>query len=119
MNNYHSVTLSVSNKKLNCNNIINYLKHINIMASVTENKSITPDGIENGCNILLPYVNKDTLQYQIWEPLKRRHNLSCAHLNVPGTYSGCIYDFIMKTNCPSRLKEEAKQAKQAKQAEEK
>lgn len=109
MNNYHSVTLSVSNKHLQCKHIINYLHHCNIIASVTENKSITPSGIENGCNILLPYVNKQTLKENIWEPLQRRHNLTCAHVNVPGTYSGCIYDFIMKTNCPSRLKELEKQ----------
>ena len=81
------------------------------MASVTENKSITPDGIETGCNILLPYINKQSLKEDIWEPLQKRHNFKCAHLNVPGTYSGCIYDFIMKTNCPSRIKELKKQEK--------
>ena len=104
MNNYHSVTLSVSNENLNCETILKYLKQNNIMASITKNKSITPDGIENGCNILLPYVNKKSLKNDIWYPLQKQHNLKCAHLNVPGTYSGCIYDFIMNTNCPSQIK---------------
>jgi len=111
MNNYHSVTLSVSNKNLNCKTIINYLKHFEIMASVTENKSITPDGQETGCNILLPYVNKQQLKQKIWEPLKQRHNLTCAHVDVPGTFSGCIYDFIMDTNCPSQIKRQKEENK--------
>ena len=106
MNNYHSATLSVSSNRLNCNDIINYLNHSKILSSVVENKSVTPDGIENGCNILLPYVNKITLKNQIWYPLKVRHELTCAHLSIPGTYSGCIYDFIRDTKCPSQIKKQ-------------
>jgi len=98
--NYQSVTLSVSTKKLSCKSIINYLNHVNILASITENTSITSDGLENGCNILLPYVKKSTLKTQIWEPLQKQHNFTCAHIHVPGIFDGCISDFIMKSYCP-------------------
>lgn len=102
---HHSVTLSVSSPKLNCSDIAIFLKKSKIMGNVTSNKSIICKDetctMEHGCSILLNYINKNSLENDVWKPIKKENNLTCAHLNIPGLYSGCIYDFIRDTNCPN------------------
>ena len=58
---YNNVLLSVSNKNLKCNELSQDLMKIGIMCSITPNTSILcKNNIcwkENGCSILLNYVN--------------------------------------------------------------
>jgi len=100
--------LSISSANLKCSEIAMYLKKIKIMGNVTSNKSIICQGdtctMEHGCSILLNQIDKKSLENQVWKPIKKNNNLTCAHLNIPGLFSGCIYDFIRDTNCPNFLK---------------
>lgn len=102
---YQSIVMSVSSKKMNCNNIVNLLRKQNILASVTSNKSVLYDNeefrVENGCRILFAeFIDKKVLEQRVWLPLKRQEKIDCAHVNVPDHFSGCIYDFLRKTDCP-------------------
>ena len=103
---FESAELSISSKNLKCERVANYLKKAGIMSSITSNQSIICDNenhcyFENGCRIKLNVCNKPILKDQIWEPIKKQENLTCAHLKIPGIFSGCIYDYIRDTSCPN------------------
>lgn len=104
---YQSIALSVSSNNMNCNNIAKFLLKQKVVSNVTPNISIVPYKddyiIENGCQILLTnFINKKYLEEKVWIPLKNEANLSCAHVVAPGQFSGCIYDFIRKSDCPNK-----------------
>ena len=105
---HHSVTLSISSPNLKCSEIAMYLKKSKIMGNVTSNNSIICQGktctLEHGCSILLNQISKNSLENNVWKPIKKDNKLNCGHLNIPGSFSGCIYDFIRDTDCPNFLK---------------
>ena len=94
MEKFETVNLSISSKKLNCDDILKFLYASKIKCSVTSNKSIVYKNkkwnIENGCNLNLHTVNKDDIKNVIWLPLSNKYKLGCAHLNIPNEYSGCV-----------------------------
>ena len=97
--------LSISSKNItDCSNVIKTLKKLNIIAQVNHNKSIVKENnkliIENGCNIKFIELQKNLTLKKTWEILKKNHCLNCAHLEIPGKFSGCIYNFIRPSNCP-------------------
>ena len=100
-----SLVMSVSAEKLDCNDIIRYLQHYQIMASVTENKSIICKDnvckVENGCKIIFNKIDKFNLKHIVWKPIKKLNKLECAHIYVPGEFNGCIYDYLEPTKCPN------------------
>jgi len=107
MNKIHpSVELSVSNKTLKCDDIAQYLVRAGVVASITQNQSILCDNkkpdachIEYGCRILFGQASKETVS-MVWKDIKKNNELTCAHIKVPNTFSGCIYDFLRETKCP-------------------
>ena len=80
-----------------------------IDANVVEGKSLVENKYETSCQITfakklgeepMKPILKDT-----WEELKKRHHLTCGHLNINGKYSGCILDYLEPTKYRSwRLK---------------
>tara|TARA_B100000683_G_C12015623_1_gene359798 strand:- start:155 stop:490 length:336 start_codon:yes stop_codon:yes gene_type:complete len=101
---FHSVELSISKKHLNCLEIAKYLKTVGIMASITPNTTVVCNQhkckLENGCRILLNDCDKQIIKEKIWEPIKNKNQLNCAHIKIPNTFSGCIYDYLRDSNCP-------------------
>jgi hypothetical protein len=101
---FDSLQLSISNKNLDCNQIISELASMGIMASVTKNKSIICDSkknckIEKGCRILFNRISRNELHH-VWKTIHRNHQLSCAHIYAPPIFSGCILDFLRPSVCP-------------------
>jgi hypothetical protein len=99
-----SVTLSISGHRLDCNEVAEHLRKAGIMSSVMSNTSVVYQNaqyqLEPGCRILVNECDKKTLNHSIWQPIKTMGNLSCAHVHVPGQFSGCIYDYLRDSACP-------------------
>ena len=96
-----SSTLSVSSKKkLQCENIADFLGKAGIMVDVTSNITMLPNK-EYGCRFVQSIQNKDEIKHT-WEILKNKYNFTCAHLNIQGKYNGCVLDFIQPTLCPDK-----------------
>jgi hypothetical protein len=99
-----SVDLSVSSQKVdkNCKNLIKLLMQNNVVAKVTPNTSINPDGLlENGCTVRLPrkYGEDDKKNIKsLWETI-RVDNFNCAHLQIFGKFDGCISDYLRPSKC--------------------
>lgn len=101
MTQLESPTLSISAKKLKCEEIISFMKLVKIPCHITKNTTLTQKmEIEEGCQILIQQVDKQILEENIWYPLMKKYKLKCAHLSIPGKYSGCIYGFINFKGCP-------------------
>ena len=107
MNTKHqSVELSVSQKTLSCQEVAENLLKTKIMASITPNSSIVCNSknncqIEKGCRILFGLITKSEIT-DTWKNLKENHHLQCAHIKIPGGFSGCIYDYLQDTKCPGK-----------------
>jgi len=99
-----SVELSISQKKLSCEEVAENLLKTKIVASITPNQSIVCNGknncqLEKGCRILFGMATKTEIK-NTWQNLKQEHTLGCAHLKIPGDFAGCIYDYLQDTKCP-------------------
>ena len=93
-----SSTLSVSSKyKLSCEEMAEFLKTLNIKTLITSNISLTPHK-EWGCQLTQSITSKNDI-YKIWEPIKHKYGFNCAHLTVGNSFSGCVLDYLTKTNC--------------------
>ena len=110
-----NVTISISSPKLssNCEEVVQTLKHLGIMSNITPNRTIfTPNNdiastvrvrTEQGCRIIFgvpPEKNIHKEVEKVWKIVKKKHNLTCAHVNVNHNWSGCIYDYLRPSSCP-------------------
>lgn len=98
-------TLSISSHKItDCSKVVNTLKKIGVISQVNHNTSIVKENnkfiIENGCNIKFIEFPKHLSLKNTWKILKNNHKLTCAHLEIPGKYTGCIYNYLRPTSCP-------------------
>lgn len=99
--------LSISRQGLNCSDVAEYMKNLQIPCSVTPNVTVrchtledntTKCEVEQGCSVIFnerPYV---------WNNLKSKFDLNCAHLHAHSNYEGCIYDYVRSSDCPSSEK---------------
>ena len=97
--------LSISSKNIkNCENVANLMHDLGIISKVSKNYSIVKSNgtivKENGCDIKFTSFNDKNQIIQSWNTLKQKYNLSCAYLEIPYKYSGCIYNYINKPKCP-------------------
>ena len=90
-----------------CKEIAQSLQACNIACKITNTHSIVPINkmstehrYERGCDILITNYNHQNIISTIWNPLQKKYQLGCAYLKIDGIYSGCIYNFERKTNCP-------------------
>jgi hypothetical protein len=98
--------LNISGNEIddNCLNVIEFLKSSNIFSNVISNKTIFNNQIENGCKITLSGLNPIYIEEKVWFPLERMLNIKCAHLEITRNYSGCIQNFIKKSECNQKNK---------------
>ena len=99
-----TTTLSISSDKFdNCDEVMLYFRHCGIPCDITQNKSIIKKGdsyqTETGCRILFT-GKKKVVTPDLWESLKNKFNLKCAHIKIDGQFKGCIYDYIRPSSCP-------------------
>ena len=95
---YVTSTLSVSKKEnLDCKEMAKYLSKCNIITSVSDNISTTPN-IEYGCRLVHSVNSKSDIE-NIWNLLKDKYNFKCGHLKIDGHYDGCILNYLRPSIC--------------------
>ena len=95
--------LSISSDRIeSCNEVAKYLNVMGIECFTVYNTTSHKNKIENGCNISFHKMDKKDIN-STWDLLKKRYKLGCAHLTVYPIFSGCIYDYIRESNCPSDI----------------
>lgn len=99
--------LTISSKKIDnkCSNVLDFLKLNNIEAKVSSSKSIIINNnndtiVENSCELVLTKMKSEELKEGIfWNKLKKKFDLECAHLEIPNVFTGCIMNFLCKSQC--------------------
>ena len=103
----HTATLSVSNKKCDCDRIVQSLLKSGIPCSVTPNDTVICKAVngkkkcwrEKGCRVVFGDIwLKDDMR-EIWKTLKEENAFECAYVRVPGVFDGCVRDFVAETKC--------------------
>lgn len=95
---YVPSTLSVSRKKkLDCEELADYLSQLGIQTLVTKNISNQPQR-EYGCQLTQAIRIKKDVE-NIWIPLKEKYGFHCAHISVANIFNGCILDFLEPSKC--------------------
>jgi hypothetical protein len=96
-------SLSISSKKICCEDVVKKLFELGIVCSVTPNTTVCCNlekcWVENGCNIILNGIKPTKMEKSVWEPLKKSYDLNCAYLNIHGYYKGCISNYIKPSKC--------------------
>ena len=95
-----STNISVSNiKQNNCDHIIKMMKIYGQDCRVIETTSLVNNNIEKGCHITMEKFKKKKLK-DIWNVIKTKGEYKCAHLEIDGIFSGCIYNYLNADFCP-------------------
>lgn len=98
-------TLNISGATIDCDEIIKQLCTAGIVSHVESNKSIRCEMINNkkecwiepGCTITSTIRSKhDSLK--AWNCIKN-DQLQCAHICIPGHFSGCVLDWKKDSVC--------------------
>ena len=98
--------LSISKNSLSCQEVAEYLAKSGIEANIISNISIEYKTntkkytTTQGCAINLCGLNIEKYP-QLWDSLKNKFDLTCAHLKIDGIYSGCIYNYLKESSCPA------------------
>jgi hypothetical protein len=105
-NNYNGTTseLNISSELIyDCGGVLQTLYECGIKCTVSPHKSVIYNDnkcqVERGCLIKLNGLNHVEIEKKVWNPLKDKFGLKCAHLHVHGYYIGCILDFIRPSDC--------------------
>ena len=68
---------------------------------VTQNHSVVcNDGkytLENGCTVKLDDMPVNSIENEVWKPLRKEFNLGCGHIKVKGGFCGCVLNFLKKS----------------------
>jgi len=98
-----TIDLSISQKNLKCENILNSLKSLGISSKIISQKTLICKKkvcyYENGCDITFTDTMNFNLE-KVWNNLKTDHKLNCGYLNIHGVYRGCILNYLRQSNCP-------------------
>ena len=99
-----TITLSISSKNItNCDQVLTYLQHCCIPCDITSNKTILLKNnkyeVENGCRIIFS-DKKKVVDESLWNNLKDKFKLDCAHIKADDIFSGCINDYLRPSACP-------------------
>lgn len=99
---HSAIHMSISSATLDCIKVAADLVTAGVLSSTTvQNISTVGGKKENGCVVTLHDTSRRQLR-SVWQHIRDRHDLSCAHVLVDNTFSGCIYDFIRSTACPGQ-----------------
>jgi len=89
---------------MRCADVVRTLHELGVACDVTANVTLVPvgDGIrkESGCRIVMGQVSNKEEVERVWEILREEHELDCAHGNIRGEVSGCVFDLFGGTRCP-------------------
>jgi len=97
--------LSISSNKIpNCISIALFLSKQGIQCKTIDTYSSVQYQnrmhIEKGCDIQFISFPKNIKFQNVWNILQNTYGLNCGHLDIPGTYNGCIYNYFQSYKCP-------------------
>jgi len=96
-----TATLSVSKREgIDCAELARQMGRAGICVRVTPNVSTLP-WIEQGCALTFECGSKQDIG-AAWEVARTSAGLRCAHLNIQGTFQGCVRDFLRPSACPGK-----------------
>lgn len=99
--------ISVSSSQITkCDEIIYLMRQLNIDGDVSKNKTVVDGNVETGCRIHVTSKPVKQNIYRLWESMKVKFQLNCAHVEIKNNESGCIYDIYRKTSCPYAIEDE-------------
>lgn len=85
-----------------CKSIIDAMIKLNLCGNVTANKSICQGTVENGCRIMVAGKNEETDVTRLWYDISKSHKFTCAHVELKKSVSGCVFDVLGPSRCPSQ-----------------
>lgn len=98
----NTVITNVSGRNMDCDEIIHNLMKARVQCHVETNKSVRCKGdecwVENGCTITSSVYTKDE-SLKAWEVAKKTDRVECAHICIPGKFSGCAKDWERDSLC--------------------
>jgi len=102
--NKNNSILSISSKKIkDCRDVLYFFQKYKLQCSVTKNLSLVSSNneleIENGCRIMFNSHDPNKINYDLWNSLKNKFGLKCAHLKVEGKFKGCINNYFRNSCC--------------------
>ena len=102
-----SAEISIShNQLIGCDSLIEALRTSGVNARVSSNISTMQGKTEQGCSARFTLLSEDTLNKthtvsNVWNIIRYTHPfISCAHLQIPGKFEGCILDWLQPSTCP-------------------
>ena len=92
-----SAVLSLSSPSLDCSQIVALLQAHGLVGDVTANRTVVNGREEQGCRTVL--YNKEAAR-TLWHAAQKLPDITCAHVSVHHTESGCVFDVFGKSQCP-------------------
>lgn len=96
-------TLSVSSHDFTptCAEVTSLMKTLGINGDVTANTTVLDGLVEVGCRVRIASSSPKRDAATLWQRMRDRHALTCAHLSVGGDIqSGCVLDVLRPSLCP-------------------
>nr|QFG73589.1 MAG: hypothetical protein [Megaviridae environmental sample] len=92
--------MSISGESLDCMKVANILIPYGFNFHIMTNITCSKNKIENGCQIVIPNATSPLIN-NTWKHLYNNFDISCAHLNISSSFSGCIFNYMRKSACPN------------------
>lgn len=102
-----SAVLSVSSStglRSDCAEVVEAMRSLGIAGDVTPNVTVVDGVFERGCRVVVASRPAKAHAQALWEALRARHALTCAHVTLTGeVQSGCVLDVFRPSVCPGRV----------------
>lgn len=95
----------------NCSKVVDAMRSLGIAGHVTKNHTVVCDDrkgectVEQGCAIQFASRHQQSRESMrnIWTHLVQDLPIECGFIQTE-RFSGCIYDFLKRTDCPHNLR---------------
>ena len=81
--------------------MVDALKKCGVNGDVTPNTTVLDGRVEAGCRVLVVSEPVRENTWRVWEAVRARCVLRCAHVELRGaTSAGCVFDVYRPSVCP-------------------
>lgn len=92
--------ISVSGGSLSsCDEIVDLMRRCRVVGDVTSNRSVTLNGVEPGCRVLITSQLSEIQLKQFWMRLQNEFDFECGHYSIKFSKSGCTSDLCRQSLC--------------------
>lgn len=92
-----SAVLSLSSPTLSCSDVVALLRQLGLSGDVTPNRTVVAGREEQGCRTVLS-SKQDA--HTLWTAARDLPGITCGHLAVQQSESGCVFDMFGPSRCP-------------------